>query len=153
MRSARTSRSERGASIIEFAVLAPVMVLIVMGVVDLARGYQMQIRLENAAREGAAYAERYPNDVSCATVTDITDRVIAEDGVDTLPDFEVAVFAEDAGGDMTVPVTGCGGTAADSGDHVLVEASGRFDILTPLVAQVVGGSIDITGSAQIEVRG
>ncbi len=152
MTSARTPGGERGASIVEFAVLAPVMVLIVMGVVDLARGYQMQIRLENAAREGAAYAERYPNDVSCAAANDITDRVIAEDGVNTLPEFQVAVFAEDAGGTMTVPLTGCGGTTADSGDRVLVEVSGRFDILTPLVAQAVGGSIDITGSAEVKAR-
>ena len=138
----------------EFAVLAPVMALIVMGVIDLARGYQMQIRLENAAREGAAFAQLHPNDISCDSGTDIRDRVTAEeDGVDGLPDFRIEVFGEDASGDLTVPVTGCDGSTAESGERVLVEVSATFEVLTPLVANLVGEGIDITGSATIEVQG
>lgn len=121
--------------------------------IDLARGYQLQIRLENAAREGAAYAERYPNDVFDCPGTDITERVIAEDGVDSLPDFSLEVFAEDADGNLTVPVTACGGTEVDSGERVLVEVSATFHILTPIVAHAVGESFTITGSAEIEAQG
>lgn len=145
---------DRGASILELALITPVMVLIVMGVLDLARGYQMQIQLENAAREGAAFAQIFPNDVSCGTADDVTARVTDEEsGVASLPDFRVAVFAESSSGELTVPVTGCGGTTAASGGRVLVEVSATFDVVTPMVQRVVGNEINIAGAAEIVVQG
>lgn len=147
-------RSERGASILELALLAPVMVLIVMGVVDLARGYRMQIQLENAAREGAAFAQTQPNSVSCPDGDDIIERVVFEEaGVEALPDFRIEVWAEDDAGELTVPVTGCGGTTAAAGDRLLVAVSATFDVLTPMVERVVGSGIEITGAAEIGVQG
>ena len=136
----------------ELAVLSPVMVLIVMGVVDLARAYRMQIQMENAAREGAAYAQVFPNDVDCSG-DDITARVTMEEaGVASLPQFQVAVFAEDANGDFVVPVTGCGGDVVQAGDRVLVEVSALFDVITPMVERAVGSAIEITGDAQIRTH-
>lgn len=153
MNRVKGTRGERGAAIIELAALAPVMVLVVMGVLDLARAYRMQIQLENAAREGAAFAQIYPNDVACSTRDDITERVHSEEtGVASLPSFEIRVLAEDAGGDLVVPVTGCGGTTAEGGERLLVEVSARFDVLTPMVEQATGGDIVLTGAAEVQVQ-
>ena len=136
----------------ELALLSPIMVLIVMGVLDMARAYRMQIQLENAAREGAAYAQVFPNDVDCAG-DDITARaVMEEDGVAALSQFEVAVFAEDANGDFVVPVTGCGGDIVQPGDRVLVEVSALFEVLTPMVERAVGSAIEVTGDAQVRAH-
>ncbi|WP_436795572.1 TadE/TadG family type IV pilus assembly protein [Actinospongicola halichondriae] len=149
----RRPGGERGASILELALITPVMALIVMGVLDLARGHQMQIGLTNAAREGAAYAQIAPNDVSCAGEDDIIDRVMGESGdLAGYAGLSVVVFAEDASGDLTVPVTGCGGSTASSGERVRVEVTATFDVITPMVERVVGGSIDLTGSSEIEVQ-
>ncbi len=154
MTRARMPGGERGASILELALVAPVMILIVMGVLDLARGYQMQIRLENAAREGAAYAQLYPSRVECADGEDVVSRVTGEEeGVDSSPDFRVQVFSEDADGNLTVPVTGCDSDPAAAGSRIKVTASATFDVLTPMVERVVGDSIAISGSAEIEVQG
>lgn len=153
MTSGRRHRSERGAAITEFALLAPVMVLLVMGVVDLARGYQMQIRLENAAREGAALAQFIsPDDTACATDVDaVVARALSED-VGMAAD--VHVYAEDAGGDFTVDLNAsCAGDVAESGDRVRVEASASFDVIVPMVERIVGDEIELTGSAEIEVQG
>jgi hypothetical protein len=53
-------RSERktgqGQSLIEFALLLPLLILIVFGTVDLGRAFFVSITLSNAAREGARYA-------------------------------------------------------------------------------------------------
>lgn len=148
------SGGERGASIVELALIAPVMVLIVMGIIDLARGYQMQIQLENAAREGAAFAQTRPNAYECASSDDIVARASAEEpGVASLPDFRVEVFAQDGSGDLTEPVTGCDGTAAEAGDRVRVVVSATFELLVPMVEQAVGGDIDISASADVEVQG
>jgi Flp pilus assembly protein TadG len=150
MARVRASQSERGASLVEFALLAPVMVLLVMGVVDLARGYKTQIRLENAAREGAAFAQIYPNDVTCGDKGTIVAHAMNED-----PDMvgTVRVFGEDANGDLTVPITGCGSDVVVSGERVLVEVSADFDVMTPMVESIVGSKINLTGSAEIEAQG
>jgi Flp pilus assembly protein TadG len=45
--------SERGAVAVEFAILAPVLVMVLLGIVEFGRAYDAQITLSGAAREGA----------------------------------------------------------------------------------------------------
>lgn len=44
--------SERGAVAVEFALLAPVLVLLLLGIMEFGRAYNVQISLSSAAREG-----------------------------------------------------------------------------------------------------
>lgn len=44
--------TERGAVAVEFALLAPVLVMLVLGIMEFGRAYNVQISLTNAAREG-----------------------------------------------------------------------------------------------------
>jgi Flp pilus assembly protein TadG len=44
-------QGERGAVAVEFAILLPVLVLLVMGILEFGRAYNTQISLTNAARE------------------------------------------------------------------------------------------------------
>lgn len=151
---ARCGRRDRGSSIVELALIAPVMVLLVFGVLDLARGYKMQIRLENAAREGAAFAQVQPNRVDgCANGQDIVSRVHAEDEGLALMPIDVVVLTEDSLGAAVEPVSGCTGTHGLPGKRQRVEVSAAFDVLTPIVERVVGDTIIITGAAEVEVQG
>jgi len=52
----RTRRLERGAAAVEMALLLPVLVLFVGGIVDFGRAFFTQVVLTNAAREGARAA-------------------------------------------------------------------------------------------------
>ena len=45
-------REERGASAVEFALILPLLVILVMGIIDFGRGFQVQGTLSAAAREG-----------------------------------------------------------------------------------------------------
>jgi Flp pilus assembly protein TadG len=45
--------SERGAVAVEFALLAPVLIMLLLGIMEFGRAYNVQITLSNAAREGA----------------------------------------------------------------------------------------------------
>lgn len=47
---------ERGASIVEFAIVLPLFLLLIGGMVDFGRMYYTQVMLTNAAREGARAA-------------------------------------------------------------------------------------------------
>src|SRR5689334_20807673 len=48
-------RAESGQSLVELAVLVPLLVLLLMGVIELGRYAQIAILVGNAARAGAAY--------------------------------------------------------------------------------------------------
>jgi len=44
---------DRGAAAVEFALVLPVLLLLVIGMLEFSRAYNVQISLTNAAREGA----------------------------------------------------------------------------------------------------
>lgn len=44
--------AERGAVAVEFALLVPVLVLLLLGIMEFGRAYNAQVTLTNAAREG-----------------------------------------------------------------------------------------------------
>ncbi|WP_426938701.1 TadE/TadG family type IV pilus assembly protein [Pseudarthrobacter sp. S3] len=45
--------NERGAAAVEFAILLPLLLLLVLGTIEFGRAYNAQITLTNAARDGA----------------------------------------------------------------------------------------------------
>ena len=52
-RTARPAPPDRGAAAVEFALLLPVLLLLVFGIIDFGRALNAQITLTQAAREGA----------------------------------------------------------------------------------------------------
>ncbi len=152
-RSSRRHGHDRGASIVELAILAPVLILIVMGTLDLARGYRMQIQLESAAGEGAAFARIYPDEFDCPGDEDIVGVVLeADPDLASLQDFRVVVMTENVDGDLLVPVTGCRTMDVEDGSRIRVDVIATFDVATPMVERVTGETIEITGSTEVVVQ-
>ena len=48
----RTQDRERGAAAVEFALIVPLLLLLVLGIAELGRAYQLQTVLSGAARDG-----------------------------------------------------------------------------------------------------
>jgi Flp pilus assembly protein TadG len=96
----RRSRRSRGDAIVEFALVAPTLLLMLFGVIELGRVLEVWLVVHNAAREGAragvqvapqtdpsSTAQQAANDYlssALATRTDITRVVVPTPGV--LPD-------------------------------------------------------------------
>jgi len=59
-RSSSNSR-QKGQDLVEFALVFPLLFLILFGVIDLGRIFHASISISNAAREGARYATLDPN--------------------------------------------------------------------------------------------
>jgi len=57
----RDRNRERGANLVEFALVLFVLALLMMGVVDFGRAFYSYIAVTNAAREGARRASRVPD--------------------------------------------------------------------------------------------
>jgi len=52
----RFTRDQHGQSLVEFALLLPIMVFLILAGGDMARGYAIQIAIQNGARAGAEAA-------------------------------------------------------------------------------------------------
>jgi Flp pilus assembly protein TadG len=49
----RSRKDERGAAVVELAIVLPILVMFVFGIVEFGRGYNARIELTAAVREGA----------------------------------------------------------------------------------------------------
>ncbi len=71
------ARGERGQSLVEFALVLPVLLLLILGLIDVARAIAQENTLASAAREGARYAIVHGSSSSspvgwCSSCTNIT---------------------------------------------------------------------------------
>jgi Flp pilus assembly protein TadG len=67
------TRQERGAAAVEFALVVPLLVMLLIGVVTVAIGYSAKVALNNAVREGARLGASAPSSASWADA--VTGRV------------------------------------------------------------------------------
>lgn len=111
--------TDRGAAAVEFALIVPMLFLLIFGIVDFGRAYQAKVELAHAAREGA---RKYSltQDSSEASLA-------ARRAATTLEDSDPAAAPHK----VTVTPTGCEDTG-DFGDEATVRASIQFSYLTPL---------------------
>ena len=57
-------RHDRGANLVEMALVTVLLLLLLAGIADLGRAFYTYIVIANASREGARYASRFPNDAN-----------------------------------------------------------------------------------------
>ncbi|MDP9275361.1 MAG: pilus assembly protein [Chloroflexota bacterium] len=73
------ARGEEGTSVVEFALVAPVLLLVLVGILDLGRAVNAYVTVSNAAREGSHYAIIHPTAAPSAIVNAVRTRVIPLD--------------------------------------------------------------------------
>ncbi len=83
-------RSESGSSIIEAAILAPVLLFIMIGAADFGHGYYLAEEVASAAHSGAEYAIQNPGAISSDT-SGI--QIAAKDDAPNVPSLSVATPA------------------------------------------------------------
>lgn len=59
--------SERGAAAVEFAILLPLLLMLVLGIIEFGRAYNTQLTLTNAARDGVRVMAIGNNPTAAAT--------------------------------------------------------------------------------------
>lgn len=75
--SRRFARETHAGPIVEFAIIVPVLLILLLGVIDFARAFFTQNSLVAAVREGARYAAVQESPCVAATQTAIRNRVAA----------------------------------------------------------------------------
>jgi len=87
---------DRGANLVEMALVLPLLLLLMMGVVDVGRAFYAYISLTNATREGARYASRNGLESSSEDVLRVVQRVQGEPAVPLAPS-EITATVEGLG--------------------------------------------------------
>jgi hypothetical protein len=71
----RGLRAEHGVTAVEFAIILPILMLLIVGGMDLGHKYYIQYLANNASREGARYAAKYTWPPVTPTSDDISNYV------------------------------------------------------------------------------
>jgi Flp pilus assembly protein TadG len=102
---------ERGQSLVEFAIILPVLLLLVVGTVDLGMGFRTYITLTNAAREGVRWISIHPTDQvgARARIEEEAARIGLSEGIFLEDGYEVGFSPNqndyNAGENVTVSVS------------------------------------------------
>lgn len=125
---------------VEFALVLPMLLVLVFGIIDFGRAFQGWITLSNAAREGARLG------ATGATATEIKNRVVATAGVPLTVANVTVANATDQGG--------------RSGESVTVQSTYTLRLITPLGAMLrilaggsgVGNTFTLTANADMRLE-
>ena len=123
----------RGANLVEFALVAVLLLIILAGVVDIGRLFHSWIIVTNASREGARYASRHP-----ALADLIRQAAILE-----AAGSDVDLYAEN------VTIIGLNGA---SGSPIRVKVDYRYDTMMGNMINA-GAGITLTGTTEMIVFG
>jgi Flp pilus assembly protein TadG len=107
-------KSEKGQSLVEFALIVPVLVLLLLGIMDFARIFHAYLTIDHAGRE-AARAASIGKDI--AAITSIAVNQGSSIGLTT--------------GQVTV-------ASGSSGTNATITITYPITFLTPLIGSVVG---------------
>jgi Flp pilus assembly pilin Flp len=94
MRAPRVMRDEEGAAVVEFALVMPILALIIFGIIDFGRAFYTVNNIISAVREGARYGAILAAPASTAGQTEIRGRVRSVSrpfGGDTLQDQHIEI--------------------------------------------------------------
>lgn len=130
----RRDSGEAGVAVVEFALVAPLLLILVFGIIDLGRAYSTLNQLAASAREGARYAAVLPNPVSDAARDKVRQTVkqfsLTQLGGLPVSDDQIAVTLDNAAGTVTVAIRAY-----------------PFQLVTPLVGVVGLRTIPISRQA------
>jgi Flp pilus assembly protein TadG len=165
-------RGRAGQSLVEMALVLPVLAFLTFGLVDFGRAYYFQVSVTNAAREGArtGILDIYtgPKTATCSTAdsyatcpvqTDaaIINAVNAELAYSAITPKSVTICPPH---DSTGSTAGCpdtsnrvdkwtSGQAANQNYYITVNVKYDFQLYTPLMQQLVGNPITMSVSVQM----
>lgn len=136
----------RGQSLVEFALILPVFILVLVGILDLGRAVYAFNTLNNAAREGSRLA------IVDQTVTHIQAHAAQQAGWLGVDPSQVTVDFRDPAVPQTAgSCPGAPGSGAIVGCLAVVRLTYAFEAATPIISQIVG-TISLAGESRFRVE-
>lgn len=138
-----------GQSVVEFALLLPLFMLMLVIAIDFGRVFFSYVAINNAAREAAAYAATNPTDqvgmLQRAQQETNTQGQVGEGSL------SVAATCHDPTGGAIACADAAGGNG--TGNTITVTVSEQFTFITPMIGNAFGGALQMTTSSTTSVLG
>lgn len=145
-RQAPTVDERRGQALVEFALILPIFVLLLVGILDFGRGVFAFNTLNNAAREGARVA------IVDQTAAHIKDMAASRTGFLDVPTTNVTVdFRDPDAVDTPNSCDGAPGQNAIVGCLAVVRITYDYIAATPILSQMIG-TIPLVGESMFRVE-
>jgi Flp pilus assembly protein TadG len=142
------SPGRRGQALVEFALVIPIFLLLLMALFDMGRAVFAYNTLTNAAREGARIA------IVNQDVNSIRDRAKAQTQIVELDDPSVTIQFRKTNTNGTADMSAGGNCSpAAVGCLAIVSFQATYHPITPLISNIVFGSgVTFTATSQLSVE-
>jgi Flp pilus assembly protein TadG len=133
---------ELGAVAVEFALIIPIFLMLVLGIIEFGRAFNIQVSLSEAARETARYTAIHTNDPSGFSLADA--RAV---GISAAPSVPLVP--------ANIQIAYSGGSDCPAGDTVAVTINVVTPYMTGLPALVPGmpANLDISSKGVMRCGG
>jgi Flp pilus assembly protein TadG len=143
VRRRRSHTSSRGQSLVEFALVIPIFLLVLMGIFDLGRAVYYSSTINNAAKEAAREAIV---DQTCSHVIDVARaRSVGVDNVTVTVEWVSAAGTQTRRCQPTITGT------AGYGDRAVVTLRSDWQAATPIIGNLVG-TIHLQGKSVFDLE-
>lgn len=139
-----TLSDNKGVAAVEFALILPLLLLLILSLIDFGRLFFVQVSVTSASREGARYSSLYSN--GAPTPQNITDLVNASaPGAATLAQLSSSAT-------LTVVQTSC--SNATLNENTTVEVSTNYKWLLPVgVTRLISPNSSLVNDFTISSKG
>ncbi len=140
----------RGQSVVEFALILPVMLLLLAAAIDLGRLFYAYVAVENAAKEGAFFGARNPLcddgvNTNCGNPNNVLWHV-ANEAPNLGSQFSTTVACRDNAGTLMQPINNC-----LDGMKYQVTVTYPFRLITPILSSIFGAGMTLHAESQATV--
>ena len=142
--SRRDRRRSRGQSLVELALVLPVILLLVMMALDFGRAFYSWVTITNATRVGANYAAANPSD---AYPNGPYTALVQNEALNSICPTIAGTYNPTY---IDGPDTGT--SNKNLGDSARVSVGCSFRILTPIIGSVLGNAVTMTASSTFPIR-
>lgn len=143
-------KRSRGQSIVEFALVVPIMMMLLAGAIDLGRVFYAYIAVENAAKEGAFFGSRSPlcDEQGLQVCADPNNVVwhVENEATNIGGQFETTVACRKPGGALVQLINDC-----LDGDTYQVTVTYPFQLITPILGGIVNKDLALRSESQATV--
>jgi PKD repeat protein len=151
----------RGQSLVEFALVLPIIMMLTLTALDFGRVYLGYINLQNMARIAANFAANNPT-----AWTTSADPLVQAKHVETRTKYQKEILADAAASNCNLPLvagvqtvpapifspTRPAGTSPQIGDTARVDITCTFGVITPVISNIVGGSVNVSAASRFPVK-
>ena len=125
-------KNRKGQSLVETALVLPIIILIIMGIIDFGMMFNNYLIVSNASREGARTAAVGATDSKIVSVVKTVSATLDNTKIST----------------VISPVE----ALRKKGDEVVVKVIYEYELLTPMIESLLPGPVELKGTAVMRVE-